>query len=141
MNTDRHLGWMWSQACELLERAERLQRQFVRYVGPGGDVAIWEPPVDVQEVDGQVLLQFALPGVEPDQINVSLEAGALTVIASRPVRLAERNALIRRLEIPHGRFVRRIPITGAPMRIVESFYVNGCLEVRLARASQNSTRE
>ena len=30
MNTDRQFGWMWVQACELLDRAERLQRQFVR---------------------------------------------------------------------------------------------------------------
>jgi HSP20 family molecular chaperone IbpA len=141
MNTDRQLGWMWSQACELLERAERLQRQFVRYVGPGGDMAIWEPPVDVQELGSEVLLQFALPGVEPGQISVSMEAGALTVKALRPVRLANRNAVIRRLEIPHGRFVRRIPIAGAPMRIVDSVYVNGCLEVRLARTAQLSNRE
>lgn len=141
MNTDRQLGWMWSQACEFLERAERLQRQFVQYVGAGADAAVWEPPVDVQELGSEVLLQFALPGVEPGQIGVSLEAGALTVRAVRPVRLAHRNAVIRRLEIPYGRFVRRIPIAGAPMRIVDSSYVNGCLEVRLARAAPNPTRE
>jgi HSP20 family molecular chaperone IbpA len=141
MKTDRHLGWMWAQACELLEQAERLQRQYVRYIGPGIDAAVWEPPVDVQESGGEVLLQFAMPGVEPDQISVSLDSGALTVSAVRPVRLAHRNALIRRLEIPHGRFVRRIPLTGAPMRLVESVYVNGCLEVRLARAAQHTTHE
>jgi HSP20 family protein len=141
MKSDRQFGWMWSQACELLERAERLQRQYVRYMGPGIDSAVWEPPVDVQESGGEVLLQFAMPGVQPEQINVSLDSDGLTVSAVRPVRLAHRNAFIRRLEIPHGRFVRHIQLSGAPMRIVESLYVNGCLEVRLAQAAQNSTRE
>ncbi len=141
MKTDRQFGWMWAQACELLDQAERLQRQYVRYLGPGADSAVWEPPVDVQESGGEILLQFAMPGVEPEQISVSLDSGALTVSAVRPVRLAHRNALIRRLEIPHGRFVRRIPLTGAPMRLVESVYVHGCLEVRLARAAQNPTHE
>jgi len=141
MKTDRELGWMWAEACELLEQAERLQRQYVRYLGPGAGSVVWEPPVDVQESGGEVLLQFAMPGVEPGNISVSLDPDALTVSAVRPVRLAHRNALIRRLEIPHGRFVRRIPLSGAPMRIVESVYVNGCLEVRLARAAQNPTRE
>ncbi len=141
MKSDRQFGWMWAEACELLEQAERLQRQYVRYIGRGADSAVWEPPVDVQESGGEILLQFAMPGVDPGQIEVSLEAGALTVSAVRPVRLAHRNALIRRLEIPHGRFLRRIPLAGASMRLVESVYVNGCLEVRLARAAQIPTRE
>jgi HSP20 family molecular chaperone IbpA len=141
MKSDRQFGWMWAQACDLLEQAERLQRQYVRYIGPGADSAVWEPPVDVQESGGEVLLQFAMPGVEPSQIDVALDADGLTVSAVRPVRLAHRNALIRRLEIPHGRFLRRIPLNGAPLRIAESVYVNGCLEVRLARAVQNPTRE
>ncbi len=141
MKSDRQYGWMWTQACELLERAERLQRQYVRYMGPGADSAVWEPPVDVQESGGEVLLQFAMPGVEPERINVSLDSEGLTVSAVRPVRLSDRNALIRRLEIPHGRFVRRIQLSGAPMRIVESLYVNGCLEVRLTKAAQHSIRE
>lgn len=141
MNTDRQFGWMWAQACELLERAERLQRQFVRYIGPSADVAVWEPPVDVQESPDELAFSFALPGVEPDQIVVSLDAQALTVSAVRPVRLAHRRAVIRRLEIPHGRFVRRISLNGAVMRLLESRYANGCLEVRLARAAEIPTHE
>jgi len=141
MKNERQFGWMWAQACELLEQAERLQRQYVRYIGPGADSAVWEPPVDVQESGNEVLLQFAMPGVEPGQIEVSLDSEGLTVRAVRPVRLAHRNALIRRLEIPHGRFLRRIALGGSPLRIVESTYVNGCLEVRLARAAQLPTRE
>jgi HSP20 family molecular chaperone IbpA len=141
MKSDRQFGWMWAQALDLLDQAERLQRQYVRYVGPGTDSAVWEPPVDIQESGSEVLLQFAIPGVEPGRIEVSLDAEGLTVSAVRPVRLAQRNALVRRLEIPYGRFVRRIPLVGAPLRIVESVYVNGCLEVRLAKAAQNPTRE
>jgi HSP20 family protein len=146
MKTDPQLGWMWAQACELLEQAERLQRQYVRYIGPGAGSAVWEPPVDVQESGDEVLLQFAMPGVDPGQIEVSLDSEGLIVSAVRPVRLAHRNAFIRRLEIPHGRFLRRIALSGAPLRIAESTYVNGCLEVRLARAAQKamappSTRE
>jgi HSP20 family protein len=140
MNSDRQFGWMWARACELLERAERLQRQFVRYIGPGVDVAVWEPPVDVQESADELAFSFALPGVEPDQIVVSLDGEALTVSAIRPVRLAHRRAVIRRLEIPHGRFVRRVPLNGPAMRLVESRYANGCLEVRLARAAEIPTQ-
>jgi len=49
------------------------------------------------------------------------------------VRLAEPGALIRRLEIPHGRFVREIALSGSALRIADTRYVDGCLEVRLVR--------
>ena len=125
---------MWLRALELADEAERLHRRFLRYIGPGTDAVRWEPPVDIHETADGLILLFALPGVAPEDIEVRLEPSALTVSALRRVRLAERGALIRRLEIPHGRFVREIALPGPGLRIAESVYVNGCLEVRLVRA-------
>ena len=134
MNTERHFGWMWMQACEVLDHAERLQRQFLHYAGPGVDAAVWEPPVDIHETSDGLSLLFALPGVVPEQIEVTLEPNALTVSARRPMTLSNRcDSVIRRLEIPHGRFKRRIPLA-ARMRVAESRYQNGLLEVRLIAA-------
>jgi HSP20 family protein len=141
MSTERQYGWMWVQAREVLDRAERLQRQFLRYIGPGVDAAVWEPPVDIQETDHGLVLIVALPGVAPEQIDIRLEPTALTVSAMRPLRLAHRDAVIRRLEIPHGRFVRRIALTGARLRVAETRYVNGCLEIRLVAADDTGARE
>jgi HSP20 family protein len=134
MSSERQYGWMWVEACEVLDRAERLQRQFVRYLGPAGaDAAVWEPPVDVQETPEGLILLFALPGVVPEEISLRLEPTELTVSAMRPLKLAHPEAVIRRLEIPHGRFFRRIPLTGVPLELAASRYENGCLEVRLTR--------
>jgi HSP20 family molecular chaperone IbpA len=134
MNTERHYGWMWIQACEVLDHAERLQRQFLRYTGPGVDAAVWEPPVDIHETSDGLSLLFALPGVVPEQIEVTLEPNAITVSARRPMFMSNRgDSVIRRLEIPHGHFVRRIPLA-ARMKVAGTSYVNGLLEVRLAAA-------
>lgn len=140
MNTERHFGWMWIQACEALDHAERLQRQFLRYAGPGVDAAIWEPPVDIHETREGLSLLFALPGVAPEQIEVTLEPNALTVSARRPLTLSDRDSVIRRLEIPHGRFARRVPLAGR-MQVTETRYVNGLLEVRLTAAPGSRVRE
>lgn len=137
MSTERQYGWMWAQACELMDQAERLQRQFLRYLGPGTDAAVWEPPVDIQENEDGWVLVLALPGVAPEDIDIRLEPTMLTVQAARPVRLASRDAVIRRLEIPHGRFVRQIAVPGAFLKLAESRYVNGCLEVRLVKAGRS----
>ncbi|HZO21260.1 MAG TPA: Hsp20/alpha crystallin family protein [Steroidobacteraceae bacterium] len=137
MSIDRQFGWMWAQACELLDQADRMQRQFVRYVGQDAEAAVWEPPVDIQESAEGVHFTFALPGVDPDRINVSLDPTALTVSAVRVPRLGGSGSVVRRLEIPHGRFVRRIALAAARLRLGESRYSNGCLEVRLVWTDDN----
>jgi HSP20 family protein len=131
MSSERQYGWMWVEACEVLDRAERLQRQFLRYVGRGVDAVVWEPPVDIQETADGLILLFALPGVFPEEISLTLEPTELVVSARRPLKLAHADAVIRRLEIPHGRFFRRIPLAGVPLKLAASRYENGCLEVRL----------
>lgn len=133
MSGERQYGWMWVEACEVLDRAERLQRQFLRYLGPGVDAAVWEPPVDIQETTDGLILLFALPGVAPEEISLTLEPNELILRAMRPLKLSSADAVIRRLEIPHGRFMRRIPLAGVPLKLAASRYENGCLEVRLIR--------
>ncbi len=141
MNSERQYGWMWVEACEVLDRAERLQRQFLRYLGPGSDAAVWEPPVDIQESADGLILLFALPGVVPEDISLRIEPAELTLSAMRPLKLSSADAVIRRLEIPHGRFFRRIPLVGVPLKLAASHYENGCLEVRLTReAAQEKAR-
>ena len=131
---------MWVEACEVLDRAERLQRQFLRYLGPGADAAVWEPPVDIQETADGLILLFALPGVVAEEISLKIQPTELTLSAMRPLKLSSADAVIRRLEIPHGRFFRRIPLSGVPLKVTASRYENGCLEVRLTREVQEIQR-
>lgn len=51
----------------------------------------------------------ALPGVAPDQVQVLIEGATLTVVGERPLP-APAEAHIRRIEIPYGRFERRIAL-------------------------------
>jgi HSP20 family molecular chaperone IbpA len=141
MSIDRQFGWMWAQACELADRADRMQREFTRYVGPGVDAPVWEPPVDIQETSQGLQFVFALPGVDQENIEITLEPNALTVRAARPARLGSSDSVVRRMEIPHGRFLRRIALAGARLRLSETRYVNGCLEVRLVRVGENRGQE
>ncbi len=134
MSTEQHYGFLWLQALQLSERAERLHRQFLRYLGPSKEALTWEPPVDVQETEDGFALSFALPGVDSEDIAVSLEDGVLQVSAERRITLVNPNAQIRRLELPYGRFTRRLALPCTPLTLAGSRYRNGCLEVSLIRA-------
>jgi len=134
--TERQYGWMWLHALELADRAEGLQRRFLRYLGPRAGAVAWEPPADVIETARGLTVTFALPGVPPSDIEIHLERSALTVSARRPLRLPEGNAVIRRLEIPHGQFFRQLTLSGPPLQVAESRCLHGCLEIRLVRAGE-----
>ena len=127
--------WMWGEALDMLARAERMHRQLFQPASTSARRPSWEPPVDILEYDQGLRLLFALPGVAPEDIQVRLEAGALIVTAVRRLSHASGAGMIRRLEIPHGRFVRRIALAG-PTRIADSQYHNGCLELHLVPAER-----
>lgn len=100
-------SWMWGEAVSLLEQAERLQRQFFRMGTSAADAHVWEPPVDVMETAHDVRVLIALPGVSPEAVAICAEPGAVTVTALRPFPECG-DARIHRVEIPYGRFERRI---------------------------------
>jgi HSP20 family protein len=63
MNRDVAHNWMWSEACEMLARAERLHR--ASPLVAAARQPAWEPPVDVLETEREVLVHVALPGSAP----------------------------------------------------------------------------
>jgi HSP20 family protein len=101
---------MWSEALAVLERAERLQRQFFAPPHGARGVPSWEPPVDIVETEAAILVHVALPGVSPDTVTLATDAGGITVSALRAFPCREQGAHIHRVEIPYGRFERRIEL-------------------------------
>src|SRR5947209_17065722 len=99
---------MWSRACELIDRAERLHRQFFqpRFVQPKVEPVhdvYWEPPVDIIETESEVLITIALPGVDAGAVKVSVDAGEISVVGLRRPSSIPRGSTVHRLEIPYGR--------------------------------------
>ena len=128
------MSWMLSEAVETLARAERMHRQFFRLQpsGPENEPA-WEPPIDVIETDKEILVFVALPGVDPDNVKASIENGVLIVSGRRVLPRELRDAAIHRLELPQGRFERRLQLP-VGRYVVRQFVQNGCLVFSLAKA-------
>ena len=134
MKTRNPTGLMWAQACEVLDQAERLHRQFFRLAAAGPVPAVWEPPVDIFEDEREVLVVVALPGVPIERIEVALEAGTLVVRAERRIPFAGPGRALLRLEIPYGRFERRIRLPQGRVEAATREFTDGCLIVRLRKA-------
>jgi len=117
-------NFMWGEALQLLEQAERLQKAFYR---PAETEQSWEPPIDVFETSEALFVHVALPGVPADAIVVGLETDALTVSAVRGFPVTARGARLHRVEIPYGRFFRRVPLPIPNLEPAGRSFIDGCL--------------
>lgn len=126
--------WMWAEALQMLAQAERMHHQVFRPQTAGRLRPSWEPPVDVLETEREVLILAALPGVDVQQVEAVIENGILILSGERTVPAELRTAKIHRMELPQGRFERRIELPPGHYGDVRRFEVNGCLAVTLAKA-------
>jgi len=125
--------WMWSEAVEMLDRAERLHRETFRPARAAARVPTWEPPVDVMETESAVIVLVALPGVEPGGIEVSLDRDVLSLSGMRSFPREFGAALIHRLDLPQGRFERHVSLPPGGYAAVRSTATDGCLTIILEK--------
>jgi HSP20 family molecular chaperone IbpA len=128
-------GWMWAEAFDLLEQADRLHRQFFRPTTSRRAAALWEPPVDIFEDEREIVIVVAMPGVPADRVQVVSEPGALVVRGTRPLPLSDTGHQVRQLEIPYGAFERRLPLPEGRFEAGSPELVQGCLVLRLRKRS------
>ncbi len=121
------IGWMWAEACQMLDQAERLQRQFFRLDFPRGARVAWEPPVDVFEDEHEFVVVVALPGVSPGNAEAMIDGRTLLIRARRRVSLQDRYCSIERLEIPYGYFERRLVLPQMRLELDSQQWSDGCL--------------
>jgi HSP20 family molecular chaperone IbpA len=75
----------------------------------------------------------ALPGVVACDVEVVAQGGEVVVRAHRPQPLADACHAVRQLEIPYGRFERRVQLPAGTYEAVSRELTHGCLILRLRR--------
>ena len=125
--------WMWAQAVDLIDQAERLHRQFFHLHATGRAQAAWEPPVDMFEDEREILIIVAMPGVTADRVNVRHEPGVLVIRGERQLPVAGSRLAVRQLEIPYDAFERRISLPGVHLDAGVPELTQGLLVLRMRK--------
>jgi HSP20 family molecular chaperone IbpA len=125
--------WMWSEALAMLARADRLHRELFRPT-TASQQPVWEPPVDILETGHEVLVLVALPGVDADEVEAVIDGADLVIAGTRQLPPELNTAVIHRLELPQGRFERRVRLPAGRYRGVRRSAVHGCLLITLDKA-------
>lgn len=105
--------------------------------------ADWVPNVDINEFDDKFQLHVDVPGVDPKNVDITLEAGVLTISGERYMQAekAEENVVRRRTERGSGRFYRRflLPET-VDAEKVKATDRHGVLEILIPKQAKAQPR-
>jgi len=107
----------------------------------GSSVADWAPAVDIIEEKDRYVLRADVPGVKPEDIDVNMENGVLTVSGERHNETTEETQGMRRVERVSGKFYRRfnLPDT-ADAEEISARSANGILEVVIPKQPEVQAR-
>ena len=70
----------------------------------------WAPPVDVRETNEHVILTAELPGLEPEDVEVTLQDQILSISGQRTLEKAAEGENVRRVERSYGSFRRSFAV-------------------------------
>ena len=98
------------------------------------DAPTWQPSVDIYEMESALLVQVEAPGLQLNEINLSLDGGNLVVEGNRvrpPLPSPARVALV---EMTYGRFRRVLPLPGdVDGDGIKATYDAGVLQIHIPR--------
>ena len=108
----------------------------------GRETGALEPPVEVAESDGEVTVKLLVPGVEKDQIQVSVDQDVLTVRGEVRKEHEEKKKNFYRQEIQYGTFQRAIRL---PAEVegtkANADLKNGTLTITLPKSKQPKAQQ
>jgi len=129
----------WDPFGELTALRQAMDRVFDEFMPARfrGEEVELTFPVDVYETEKEVVVKAALPGIKPEEIDVSVSDNAITIKGeARHEEKVERENYYRQ-EIRYGAFCRIVPLP-APVRAEEADaeYKDGVLTIRLPKTEE-----
>lgn len=128
---------------DLATLQDRMTRAFGdvwgRTHGPDEDYisGSWMPAVDVRETKDALEISAELPGIEPKEVEVSVENGVLTLKGSRNLEKATEGETYHRVERAYGSFERAFSLpTNVDPEKVHAVYRLGVLHLTLPKREE-----
>ncbi|MGR9051203.1 MAG: Hsp20/alpha crystallin family protein [Gammaproteobacteria bacterium] len=115
----------------------QLQRELERaHEGGEGSIATaeWAPAVDIKEEADKFVLHADIPGVKPEDIDVSMEDGVLTIKGEKKTEAKTEKENYKRIERTYGSFYRRFSLPDtANAEAISAKSKNGVLEITIPK--------
>jgi HSP20 family protein len=117
-----------------LRELRRMQEEFGRAYGAQARVSEEFPPLNLWTGEQGAVLTAALPGIEPDSLEITVHQDTLTLKGERAPDIDEGGATYHRRERRHGAFGRTVALPfGVDSDHVEARVEDGILSLMLPR--------
>jgi HSP20 family protein len=102
----------------------------------------WMPAMDMSEKDKEIIVKAEIPGMDPKDIDISLQNGLLTVRGERKQEKEEKEESFHRVERSHGVFSRTIRL---PAEVdedkVKATYKDGVLTLEMSKTKEAAAKK
>ena len=105
-------------------------------------VSYWTPAVDIAELDNQFVVKVELPGINKDDVKITLESNILTIRGEKKEETDVKEENYHRVERTYGSFQRsfKLPTTVKGDNI-DATYKDGILTVTLPKAEEAKPKQ
>ena len=139
MNLTRHTPW------SLFDQLQReLNMPMSKFdTDENGNIATanWAPAVDIKEDDKAFTLMADIPGVDPDDIEVTMDKGVLTIKGERQSEKKTEEENYKRVERQYGVFYRRFTLPdSANAEGIEAASEHGVLKITIPKQEVAQSR-
>lgn len=143
MNTLRFQPWS-GNTVTFQDEFKNMMNRFLRTdEADQSDVVTsqWAPRVDIREEDHRFVLAADVPGVDPNEIEIQMDRGVLSIRGERKIETTKEDGKFTRVERSHGVFYRRfaLPDSADPAGISASGKL-GVLEISIPKRPESAPR-
>jgi HSP20 family protein len=137
----------WSQLpaiSSLQNEMNRMMDHFFRGVESdyGMESGAWMPPVDLVENDEKITVKAEIPGINPKEINISIQDNTLIIKGEKKEEKEEKGKNYYRMERRYGSFARSINLPASvDTGKVTAEYKNGVLEISLQKKEEAKPKQ
>jgi len=112
------------------------------FVSPGaGRSQGFVPALDLSETEDSYLVDMAVPGLKPEDLNITLENNVLTVKGSLNKQDEDRKRNYHRIERRYGSFQRTIALPSTVKAdAIQASLTNGVLKLEIPKAEEVKPR-
>lgn len=124
------------------QEMEQMMKQFGSMPAMRGMQRSFAPAVDIYEDKGSIIVEAALAGMDPKDVNVSIEKGVITLKGEEKTEHEVEEKNYYRKEVRSGSFYRQIPLPSAIQEDqLDAEYCDGILRITCPKAEENQSKE
>jgi HSP20 family protein len=138
----------WDPFGDLMSIQNELNRLFGRTyggaeAGTGGATGSWVPPLDVYESGDKYVVAVELPGIDPGEVEVSVEDSTLTIRGQREFFYKDASdESFRRIERRYGQFTRTLTLPAtADVEKIDAKFDKGVLTIEVPKREEAKPRK